>query len=138
MIRVVLDTCVLFAALRSSRGASFKILDSLPCPRFQIVISVPVFLEYEEVLLRPGQFPDISPPEIEAFLDFIAKIAEHQKIDFLWRSVLRDPDDDFILELAIAAQADAIITHNLADFSGTVRFGLRVLSPAQFIAEMSL
>jgi putative PIN family toxin of toxin-antitoxin system len=137
-VRVVLDTCILFSALRSSRGASFRIIRSLPDRKFQPVVSTPVFFEYEEVLLRPGQFPHLTADEINDFLDYIAASCEACRINFLWRPTLPDPDDDLVLELAVSARAEVIVTHNLKDFAGADRFGIRVLSPAQFIKENTL
>lgn len=137
-MRVVLDTCILFSALRSSAGASFRIVRSLPDKKFQPVVSTPVFFEYEEVLLRPDQFPHLTPEEIHDFLDYFAGCCEYCRINFLWRPTLVDPDDDLVLELAVSAEADAIITYNLRDFAGSERFGIRVISPAQFIKETKL
>ena len=137
-MRVVLDTCILFSALRSARGASFRVISSLPEKKFQPVVSTPVFFEYEEVLLRPNQFPHLTPADIHDFLDFVAASCDHCRINFLWRPTLPDADDDLMLELAVSGQAEAIITYNLKDFVGTERFGIRVLSPAQLIKEIKL
>ena len=134
----MLDTCILFSALRSSSGASYRIIRSLPERKFQPVVSTPVFFEYEEVLLRPGQFPHLNAEEINDFLDYFASVCEPVRINFLWRPTLPDPDDDLVLELAVSAQADAIVTYNLKDFAGTERFGVRMLSPRQFIQEIQL
>jgi len=54
----------------------------------------------------------------------------------LWRPVLRDPGDDLILELAVAANCDAIVTHNIRDFAGVGAFGLRLLTPGDFLREL--
>ena len=137
-MRVVLDTCILFSALRSSQGASFRIVRSLPEKKFQALVSTPVFLECEEVLLRPNQFPHLTEEDINDFLDFFAMTSEPCRINFLWRPYLPDPDDDLILELAVAGRAEAIITYNLRDFVGSEQFGVRTLSPASFIKEIKL
>lgn len=102
------------------------------------MVSTPVFFEYEEVLLRAGQFPHLTESDIQDFLDFVAGSCEHCKISFLWRPTLPDPNDDLILELAVSGQADAIVTYNLRDFAGSERFGIRLLRPAQFIKEIKL
>ena len=136
-MRVVLDTCILFSALRSSSGASHCIVKSLPNSNFRPLISTPVFFEYEEVLRQPKQFPHLTAKEIEDFLDFIASACDHVRINFLWRPHLPDPDDDLILELAVSGRADAIITFNQRDFVGSDQFGIRVISPRELIKEIS-
>ena len=136
-MRVVLDTCILLSALRSSSGASHRIVKSLPNSNFRPLISTPVFFEYEEVLRRPKQFPHLTAKEIEDFLDFIASACDHVRINFLWRPHLPDPDDDLILELAVSGRADAIITFNQRDFVGSDQFGIRVISPRELIKEIS-
>jgi putative PIN family toxin of toxin-antitoxin system len=137
-MRVVLDTCILYSALRSSSGASHRIVKSLPNPKFRPLVSTPVFFEYEEVLRRPKQFPHLTAQEIEDFLDFIASSCDHVRINFLWRPHLPDPDDDLILELAVSGRADAIITFNQRDFVGSDQFGIRVISPGELIKENSI
>jgi putative PIN family toxin of toxin-antitoxin system len=137
-MRVVLDTCILFSALRSSAGASHRIIKSLPSSKFRLLVSTPVFFEYEEVLRRPKQFPHLSAQDIEAFLDYLASACDHIRINFLWRPHLPDPDDDLILELAVSGQADAIVTYNQRDFVGCNQFGIRVISPKEFIKEIDL
>jgi putative PIN family toxin of toxin-antitoxin system len=50
--QVVLDTNVIIAAQRSNRGASAKLMSLIGTDRFEVHLSVPLVLEYEEVLLR--------------------------------------------------------------------------------------
>lgn len=102
------------------------------------MVSTPVFFEHEEVLRRPNQFPHLKPQDIEDFLDFIASTCEHIRINFLWRPQLQDPDDDLILELAVSGSADAIVTFNQRDFLGSNQFGIRIISPGEFIKEISI
>jgi putative PIN family toxin of toxin-antitoxin system len=135
-VRVVLDTCILYSALRSSSGASFRIVSALPERTFQPVVSAPLFFEYEEVLSRPDRFPHLMPRDIAQFLDFVASVCECCPISFLWRPALPDPDDDRVLEAAVAGRADAIVTYNRRDFAGSDRFGIRILSPQAFLKEM--
>ena len=71
-------------------------------------------------------------------MDFIASVCAYRKIDFLWRPYLRDPDDDLVLEVAVAGQVDAIVTYNQKDFAGSDKFGIGVLSPLQFVKATKL
>ena len=54
-------------------------------------------------------------------------------IHFLWRPMLSDPGDEFVLELAVAAGCRFIVTHNIKDFSGADRFGVSIVTPGEFL-----
>lgn len=90
-MRVVLDTSVLVAAARSRHGASHALLELLPENRFEPVVSVPVFVEYRAVLLRPENLLGRTPAQAEGFLDYLLSVSHLQEIFFLWRSGLPDP-----------------------------------------------
>jgi putative PIN family toxin of toxin-antitoxin system len=134
-VLVVLDTSVLVAAWRSRTGASFALLTHLRAGNFEIAVSVPLVIEYEAVLLRRVQ-GDLSPKDVEVFVDYLCLVAKKQEIFFLWRPFLRDPDDDMLVEVAVAAQCDGIVTHNVRDFAGVERLGLRVFAPAEFLMKV--
>ena len=136
-MKIVIDTNVLVAALRSRRGASFRLVSVLPSDEFSIAISVPLVLEYEDALKRL-ESAAITEQDIGNFVDFICKIGHHQEIFFLWRPFLPDPTDDHVLEVAVAAGCDAIVTYNKRDFKGIERFGLRVLDPRKFLSEIGV
>ena len=122
------------AALRSSLGASFALLSALPSPKYTPVLSVPLYVEYQDVLLRPGMIPaGFTTSDILAFCRFLAPVSRQQEIFFFWRTCLPDPKDDMILELAVAAQARYIVTHNIRDFAGATDFGIAPIRPADFL-----
>lgn len=136
-VRVVFDTSVLVAAARSRDGASFALVSSIPSPRFQICLSVGLYAEYQDVLSRrehlpPGQTPDGA----HAFLRYLASHAHLQDIFFLWRPFLPDPDDDMVLELALASGSRLVVTHNLRDFRGSEQLGIRAVTPRDFVATL--
>jgi putative PIN family toxin of toxin-antitoxin system len=138
-VRFVLDTNVLVAALRSPWGASYALVSALPLAHWELVLSVPVYLEYQDVLLRPGLVPAaLSSSDILAFCRFLASIARPQDIYFRWPSFLADPRDDMLLELAVAAGATHIVTHNTRHFHGSESFGVRGLAPAAFLRSVGL
>lgn len=130
----MLDTNVLVAAVRSRRGASFALLEHLGGEAFDVAVSVPLVLEYEDALLRHRGL--LTTSDVGDILDYICSVARQQQVFFLWRPLLRDPKDDMVAEVAVAAGADAIITHNHRDFSGVVRLGPKVWSPQQLLARI--
>lgn len=133
---VVLDTSVLVAGLRSNRGASHQVLRLVGTGRFGIHVSVPLVLEYEEVLKREASGIGLTVPDIEDLLDYICKVAGHHEINFLWRPCLRDPDDDMVLELAVQAGCTSILTHNIRDFAGSEAFGIHAVRPRDFLKKI--
>lgn len=138
-MRFVLDTNVLVAALRSPQGASYALITALPLTGWELALSVPVYLEYQDVLLRPGLVPPVfSGSDIMALCRFLASIARAQDIHFLWPSFLPDPKDDMLLELAVAASASHIVTHNTRHFHSAESFGVRALAPAAFLRLVGL
>jgi putative PIN family toxin of toxin-antitoxin system len=131
---VVLDTNVLVAALRSSAGASFALFDMVGGNSFEINLSVPLVLEYEAVAKRQARELALSFEDIDDVLDYLCSVATNRVIHYLWRPILRDPKDDLVLELAVESGADFIVTHNVRDFSGAERFGVRIATPKKFLA----
>jgi putative PIN family toxin of toxin-antitoxin system len=132
-VYAVLDTSVLVAGLRSRRGASFQVLRAIRRGDLRIAVSVALVLEYEAVTMRPGLLPAFRPEEIRRVLDGICLLADHQQVFFAWRPFLRDPDDDLVLELAVAASAPYVITHNTGDFRGSESLGVQAITPATAI-----
>lgn len=132
--QLVVDTNVLIAALRSRRGASFRLLSLVGIDeRFEINVSIPLVLEYEDVAKRPSPDIALSLMDIDAIIDYICSVANQRQIYFLWRPFLPDPKDDMVLELAVEAQSQYIITYNKRDFPGIDKFGLVVLNPREFL-----
>jgi putative PIN family toxin of toxin-antitoxin system len=128
--QIILDTNVLVAAFKSSRGASYRLLKLLDSGKFQLNVSTPLIAEYEEVLRR--ETPHIKAKDV---VDYICAIANRHKIFFLWRPVLKDPDDDFILELAVKCNA-IIVTWNIKDFKKAARFSISVMTPKDLLQQL--
>lgn len=136
--QIVLDTNVFVAALRSRRGASFRLLSLVgTSSAFKTNLSVPLVLEYEDVAKRPGMVPALSVEEIDAVIDYLCTVSDKQEVFFLWRPHLKDPKDDMILELAVVAGAD-VVTFNVRDFAGIQTFGLCALTPQAFLSEIGV
>ena len=133
-MRVVLDTNVIVAGLRSRSGLSYQLLANLSALPVSICLSVALVLEYEAVLKRPDMVP-LTVKQINNFLDFLCAHTLHPEINYLWRPFLRDPKDDLLLELAANANAN-IVTYNLKDFQGSEELGVRAMEPATLFRDL--
>lgn len=131
-----MDTNVLVSALRSRKGASFKVVSLIGKRLFQLSISVPLVLEYESVGKRISKLVGLRYSDIDDIVDYICKVAEHREIYYLWRPFLKDPKDDMVLEVAVESESEYIVTHNVRDFSGIEQFGLEAISPRQLLEKI--
>ena len=137
-LRVVLDTNVLVAGLRSRQGASFRLLDEVGRGKFEIALSVPLVLEYEDALLRHASVTGLSRRDVDVVLEYFCSVAHLQTIFFLWRPLLPDPKDDLVLELAVAAGCRTVITYNVRDFRGGESLGVSAQRPGPFLKSMGV
>jgi putative PIN family toxin of toxin-antitoxin system len=136
---IVLDTNVLVAATLSPFGASFQILTLVPQRRFELLLSVPLMLEYEEVLKRDDMRAKshLTLDEVDVLLDLLAAVGTPCTPFFRWRPQLPDPDDEMVLELAANGQADAIVTVNIRHFLPAAwTFGVAILRPGEFLRRL--
>lgn len=130
-MRAVVDTNVVSAAFRSKNGASFRLIDEfLTTPtRWQWSVSSGCIFEYEEVLVR--QFHDREL--VDDFLnDLVARAEKITRAECV-RPLLPDPDDEMFAELALAAEADFLITFNKSDFMPLPSLGVLLATPAEFL-----
>jgi putative PIN family toxin of toxin-antitoxin system len=138
-VRLILDTSIMVAAIRSDAGASRRLLVDALERRLILLASVPLMIEYQAVMTRPEHLraSGLSVPDVDVLLDAVAAVAEPVRLAFLWRPVARDPDDDMVLEAAVNGRADAIVTFNIRDFTGVAeQFGVAVLSPGEAVKRM--
>ncbi len=131
--QIILDTNVLLSALRSQFGASFRLLSLIEDSRFKINVSVALVFEYEDVLKRPEMKLNLTHQEIDDVLDFLCQNANLREIFYLWRPTLRDPKDDFVLELAVESNCHYIVTFNTKDFAEAEQFGIKAVRPNEFL-----
>lgn len=139
MLKIVIDTDVVVAALRSSTGGSNAVLHEVAQGRLRSLVTPALFLEYEAVLKRPDQrlVHGLSLRDIDQFLAALASASEAVDVSFRWRPQLSDANDEMVLEAAVNGEADALVTHNVRDFiKGATRFGLRVLRPGELLKEL--
>ncbi len=132
-IQIVIDTNVLVAAFCSKRGAANQLILGLEDDRFEIAISTPLLFEYEDVLKRPEMSQYLSHEEVDDVIESVRLISKEYAIFFLWRLLAVDPDDAFILELAIRSNAKYIVTYNSKDFASAADFGITLISPRAFL-----
>jgi putative PIN family toxin of toxin-antitoxin system len=136
VLSCVLDTDVLVAAFRSETGASRQILLAAQDRRFELLLSVPLMLEYEDVLRRPEHLKAswASEEDVVDVLNGLALVCTPVTIAFRWRPALPDPNDDMVLETAVNGHADAIVTFNQRHFNPVaVRFGCQVMRPGELL-----
>jgi len=100
------------------------------------LISAALVLEYEAVGKREAQLLKIPESTVGAIVRAFCFMGRETDVHFRLRPALPDPGDEFLLELAVAGQADAIVTHNVRHFVGTERFGIPVMTPRDFLKTM--
>lgn len=101
------------------------------------MISNALFQEYEAVSARPEvrKTCPLSAKEIETLLAAYYSVCQWVPIYYLWRPNLRDEDDNFLIELAVAGNCDVVVTNNVKDLVGAeLNFNdLRILKPQQLL-----
>lgn len=136
-MKIVLDTSVLVAAARSRNGASFALVSSLPNRKFDIALTVALYTEWQAVLTRPEHIPPgLSVEDVDGFLRYLVSIAHLQDVFYLWRPFLRDPNDDMVLECAVASGSRYLVTHNLRDFNDIESLGVIPTTPSAFMSML--
>ena len=139
-MRLVLDTNVIVAGLRSPMGASAELLYRALCREFTLLLSVALVLEYESICKAPAQriVAGLDESEVGVIISALCAVGEPVRSRFLWRPQLRDPADEMVLEAAIDGGAAAVVTFNRRDFGDAAdRFGIQLLSPQQALRRMT-
>lgn len=138
-MRLVLDTSVIVAATRSDAGASRQLLVAALQKQFDLLLSVPLVLEYEAVLKRPEQISAsrATDQDIDKLLDALIAVASPVHRAFFWRPLLRDADDDMVLEAALSGNAELLVTFNKRDFQpGADNLGIGLATPREALKRI--
>ena len=135
MVTLVLDTNILVAALLRGGGSARSVLRGCLTAAYRPVLGPALLAEYEDVLGRDELFATsvLSARDREKLFDGFLSQCRWVEVFYAWRPNLPDEADNHLIELGVAAQADAIVTRNLRDVSrGELKFpSLRVLTPEQ-------
>jgi putative PIN family toxin of toxin-antitoxin system len=138
-VTVTLDTNIVYQALYSRSGASYAILQMIRSGELALALSVPVFEEYCQVLLRPKTLRETgrSRQDMETVLDFLALVGIPTPIHYLWRPNLRDAGDDMFVELAFASGSEYLITRNTRHFAvgRSLDLGITLMTPPEFLRD---
>ena len=142
-MRLVMDTDVLVAGLRSEIGASRILLRAAYAGVIQPLVSVATMLEHEAVLTRTDQLMAmrLSHVEVDAFLDAFMSLAEEVSPYYNHGGIVRDPNDDKFVTAALNGNAAAIITFNVRDYvprDGRVTgLGILVCRPGDILRRLA-
>lgn len=140
-MRIVLDTSVVVAGLRTRLGAGNAVLQMVAARKVRLLATPPLFLEYEDALKRPEHrlVHGLTLQAVDEFLAELAALIEPVEVHFRWRPQSRDPNDEMVLEAAINGRANAIVTYNISDFAeARERFDILVLQPGDLLKKVKL
>lgn len=137
-INIVVDTNVWVSGLWSTRGASHLLLTHINHECLCVHVSVPLMLEYEDVLKRMRRNLGMSLQDIDDVLDYVCKVSVPIEIFYLWRPFLKDPKDDLVLEAGLSSGSKFIVTYNERDFVGVEKLGISVISPKLLLKKIGV
>ena len=137
MIRLVIDTNVFVAGLRSAGGASRQVLRRALEGNYRPLFGNALWQEYCDLLGRDVWDTATTAEERQQALAALGVCGQWVTIYYGWRPNLPDEADNHLVELALAGAAAGIVTHNVQDLiRGELVFDqLRVLTPAQCLEE---
>ncbi|MDX2113149.1 MAG: putative toxin-antitoxin system toxin component, PIN family [Alphaproteobacteria bacterium] len=138
-MRLVIDTDVIVAAMRSPGGASAALLVLLLKEKAVMLLSVAMALEYEASCMRAEHLLAARATEndVQNLLDSIIDVIEPVAVNYQWRPQLSDAGDEMVLEAAVNGHADAIVTFNRRDYGNApAQFGIEILSPQEALRSL--
>jgi putative PIN family toxin of toxin-antitoxin system len=142
-MRLVLDTDVLVAGIRSRTGAARLLLNGIDEGALQPLTSVATLFEYEAVLTRPEQLAATGSTyrEMQGFLDEFLARSEKISAYYHYAGMIRDPNDDKFVTVAVNGMADAIVTFNTRDYvprdTSAIGLGVEVCRPGEILWRLA-
>ena len=138
-MKIVIDTSVWISALITKESSARDVLRLVLEDKVTPQMSEALFYEYEEVMKRK-KIQNLTPLTVEEqntlFYAYLSS-AKWNEIYYMWRPNLKDEDDNFVVELAVASGAEYIITYNIKDFKNAeLVFKHKVITPEQFIKDL--
>jgi predicted nucleic acid-binding protein len=136
---LILDTSVLISGLRSSLGASYVLLDLVGSGRFNFGLTAALVLEYEATCIKSLPALNLTADDLKELLDYFCHVGKLAAIRFRVRPSVADPDDELVLEAAIASGSEWIVTHNIRDMAaGAARYGIDVITPGEALRRLGV
>ena len=136
-MRIVLDTNIIVSAIQAGDQLNRHLLRLAFTGEITPLISTSLFLEYEAVTQRADVMRNchFNADQAEQFLNALFSVCVWVDIYYAWRPNLKDEGDNFLIELAIAGNAQAIISKNVKDLQhGELSFPqLKIYTPQQFM-----
>ncbi len=137
-MRVTIDTNVIYQALRDNSGASNYIIRLIRERKLELALSIPVFSEYSDVLLRGKYLKDLelTKNDVKDFLDYIISVASPFSISFHLRPNLSDEADNIFVELAFTSNSKFLITSNVRDYTignNLIFDSFKIITPTDFV-----
>ena len=131
-----MDSTILADALRSRRGVSYRLLELIDSGKFELCVSVPLLFAYQDALRGLLGAGRLTERDLGDILDYICRVARPNRLSYLWRPFLQDLHQDMVLELAVTAGCDLIVTHSLDAYRGAELLGVQVVTPKEWLHRL--
>ena len=139
-MKIVIDTSVWISALITKDSGARELLRLVFNKKLFPQMSEALFREHEAVMKRKKiqQLTALTSSEQNDLFEAYLSTCKWNEIYYTWRPNLKDEDDNFVVELAVASGAEFIVTYNIKDFINVeLIFNHKIMTPEDFIKEIS-
>jgi predicted nucleic acid-binding protein len=134
LLRVVIDTNVVFEGLTKKGGAAGFIIDAWLAELFDVYLSNTLAIEYVDVLSR--KLSNDRWLRLQPILGTLLNQAQFIPIYFSWRPISPDVGDDLVIDCGMNANA-IVVTSNVRDFRQAQQsLGLQVMTPTELVIKL--